>query len=94
MLEQVNVEMVRAVAFCLALVSTGTAILCGAGVAMIRLWQRTHPTGKAHKVSASPVRSHFSVPEASGTLRRAPWWKRVRRRVLNKIKAWSEAGEG
>ena len=49
------------------------------------LWRR-----KAHKASASPVRFHFSVPEASCTLRRAPRWKRVRRRVLNAIKAWGE----
>ena len=92
--EQLNVEMVRSVAFTLALVSTGTIIVYGAGVSMIWLWQRTHSTGKAHKVSADPVRFQFSVPEASCTLRRAPWWKRVRRRVLNEIKAWGEAGEG
>ena len=49
------------------------------------LWRR-----KDHKVSASPVRFHFSVPEASGTLRRAPWCKRVWRRMLNEIKAWGE----
>ena len=47
MLEQVNVEMVRAVAFCLALVSTGTAILCGAGVAMIRLVAADTPYGES-----------------------------------------------
>ena len=92
--EQVNVEWVRAVALTLALISTGTIIVYGAGVAMIWLWQRIHPTGKAHKASAGPVRFYFSVPEASVTLRRAPCWKRVRRRVLNKIKAWGEAGEG
>ena len=92
-LPQVNVEWVRAVAFALALISTGTIIVYGAGVAMNWLWRRTHSTGKAHKVSAGPVRFHFSVPEASGTLRPAPWCKRVWRRVLNEIKAWGEAGE-
>ena len=59
------------------------------------LWWRT--TGKAHKVSADPVRFHFSVPEAAVTLRRAPRWKRVLnkiKRVLNKMKAWGKAGEG
>ena len=83
--EQVNVEWVRAVAFYLALILTVTAILWGAGVAMNWLWRRIHSTGKAHKVSAGPVRFHFSVPESAVTLCRAPWWKRV----LNEIK-----GEG
>ena len=87
--EQVPVEWVHT-AFSLALILTVTAILWGTGVAMNWLWRRTHSTGKAHKVSADPVRFHFSVPESAVTLRRAPLWKRM----LNEMKAWGKAGEG
>ena len=88
MFEPVPVEWVHIIGSGLALISAIIAILWGAGVAMNWLWRRT--TVKAHKVSADPVRFHFSVPEAAVTLRRAPCWKRV----LNKIKAWGKAGEG
>ena len=97
MFEQVPVEWVHIIGSGLALISAIITILWGAGVAMNWLWRRTHSTGKAHKVSAGPVRFHFSVPEASGTLRRAPRWKRVlnkMKRVLNEIKAWGKADEG
>ena len=88
MFEQVPVEWVHIIGSGLALISAIITILWGTGVAMKWLWRRT--TGKAHKVSAGPVRFHFSVPESAVTLRRAPGWKRV----LNKIKAWGKAGEG
>ncbi len=90
MFEQVPVEWVHIIGSGLALISAIITILWGTGVAMNWLWLRIHSTGKTHKVSAGPVRFHFSVPESAVTLRRAPCWKRV----LNKIKAWGKAGEG
>ena len=92
MFEQVPVEWVHIIGSGLALISAIITILWGTGVAMNWLWRRIHSTGKAHKVSAGPVRFHFSVPESAVTLRRAPLW--TSQRVLNEMKAWGKAGEG
>ena len=46
----------------------------------IRWWQ----TGKDHHVNAGPVSWSFSVPQPTVTLRRAPWYKRIKNWLLGR----------
>ena len=73
-----------------ALVGVGGLVALYSPEIIAWLHKITSPRMKAHKVSASPIRVHVSMSEATGTVRRAPWYKRVWRRVLNEIKAWGE----